>query len=103
MMNYDDIIFHVMTFLILSPRSGIVTHLYWCKIFFSDHEFEIFAEILLYHICQIISVAHTLLKVTERIIFFVYEDLFTGSCSCQVRFVPFFTKLVQHSMESDFK
>ena len=77
MMNYDDIIFHVMTFLILSPMRGIVTHLYWCKIFSSDEDFVIFAETLLYHICQIKSIPPTMLKVTS-IIFcaFVYRLMF---------------------------
>ena len=39
-MNYD-IIFLEMTFLILSLESGIVTHLYRCKIFSNDHKFDI--------------------------------------------------------------
>ena len=43
----------VMTFPIMSLESRIVTYLYRCRIFYSDHKFVLFVENLLYHICQI--------------------------------------------------
>ena len=73
-----------ISFLILSLESGIVTHLYRCKIFSSYHKFDIFAEIVISHLSDQINQS----KVTARIIFcavrFVYRLMLMSHQICAI-------------------